>query len=134
MRIFWVSFFVGAVLALGVELRADDKDPLSGIFANEEKLPKPTAMPIESRNATSSVSQNRVRKSDIIHASRVERAKQVAQNHLEIEMMARWRGINTARPLVNAGIPFSAPYPVRYVWIHPYYPVDWVPAGFAYPQ
>jgi hypothetical protein len=134
MRIFWISFFVGAVLALGVELRADDKDSLKGLFSNDAKLPKPTSMPLETRNVSSNTSQNRVRKSDIIHANRVERAKLVAQNNLEIEMMARWSGINTARPLVNAGIPFSAPYPVRYVWMHPYYPVDSAPSGFAYPQ
>lgn len=120
MRTFCLSFLAGAILAVGVELQADEGKDIGSIFATEEALPPPNRMPLASPDSTSSVSQNRVRKSDIIHASRVERAKQVAQNRLEIEMAARWSGINTARPMVNAGYIFQGPPRVAYVWGIPY--------------
>ncbi len=120
MRTFWLSFLAGAILAFSVELQADEGQEAGSIFGTEEALPPPSRMPLASPDSTNSFSQNRVRKSDIIHASRVERAKQVAQNRLEIEMMARWSGINTARPMVNAGYIFQAPPRVTYVWGVPY--------------
>jgi hypothetical protein len=57
-----------------------------------------------------------VQHADVLKASRVARAKQVAQHRLDMEMMSRWHGINNGRPNVNAGFIFLTPQPTGYRW------------------
>lgn len=116
VRIFAISFLMGAVLAIAVEVRADD-----------ETLP----LPMNTTDA-SSVEPHRypnTSKEDMIHASRVQRAKYVAAQHLAIETMNRWSGINPGRPMVNSGYMYLAPPRATYRWFGPMQPTYVMPYG-----
>lgn len=125
MRIFLVSFFLGILLGLGVEVTAQESTP----FSVDASVSEPLPMPITSKDATGNESLNRVRQADIIKASRVERAKVVAQARLERELLAKWSGMNTARPQVNAGYNYLSPPRVHYRWFGPAQPVYLLPYG-----
>ena len=104
MRIFAISFALGAFFALAVESQADD-----------ETLP----LPINTIDSTSSYRSTKTHKADMIHESRVQRAKYVAAQHLAVETMNRWSGVNPGRPQVNSGFVFMAPPRATYRWFGP---------------
>ncbi len=114
MRIFVISFAVGALLALAVEIQAED-----------ETLP----LPINTSDSTSSHRYYGKSKADMIHASRVERAKYVSAQHLAIETMNRWSGINPGRPMVSSGYMYLAPPRATYRWFGPMQPTYVYPHG-----
>lgn len=101
MRIFAISFLIGALFAVVVEVRAED-----------EKLP----IPINTSDATASYHRPNTSKADMMKAIRVERAKYVAAQHLAIETMNRWQGVNAARPQVNSGYMYLLPPRTTYRW------------------
>ena len=124
MRIFLLSFLLGATAALTVEAQANH----SSEFAAEATLDEPLPLPLHSPNASpNSSTPSRIRQADIIKASRVERAKRVAEERLQMELLARWNGINTARPTINAGYMYLAPPPVTYRWYVPILPTHTLP-------
>jgi hypothetical protein len=132
MRTFWLSFVAGVFCAFCVEIQAADLFNLNSDASTEETLPDPTPMPLHSPNSSSSASVNRVQHADILKASRVARAKQVAQHRLDMEMMARWHGINNGRPNVNAGFIFLTPQPTGYRWHGYSYNNYRLPYGYGY--
>jgi hypothetical protein len=114
MRIFAISFVFGAFLALAVQIQAD-----------EETLP----LPVNTSDSTSSYRIPNTSKADMIKASRVERAKYVAAQHLAIETMNRWSGVNPGRPMVNSGFMFLAPPRTSFRWFGPMQPTYVFPNG-----
>ena len=116
MRLFAISFIIGACLAFVVETQAE-----------EETLP----LPINTPDSTSSYQYrySNTNKADMIKASRVERAKYVAAQHLAIETMNRWSGINPGRPQINSGYIYLAPPRVSYRWFGPNQPTYYFPYG-----
>jgi hypothetical protein len=129
MRTFWLSFVAGIISAFCFEIQANDLFDLSDAVMADEKLPVPADMPLHSPNSSIGASQNRVQHADVLKASRVARAKQVAQHRLDMELMARWNGINNGRPNVNAGFIYLTSQPSGYRWhnysygLYPYPPV-----------
>ena len=118
MRIFAISFAVGAFLALAVETQAE-----------EETLP----LPLTTSDTTSSYRPQSINKADMIHESRVQRAKYVAAQHLAIETLNRWNGVNPGRPMVNSGYMYMAPPRATYRWFGPMQPSYFLPYGYPVP-
>jgi hypothetical protein len=116
MRTFWLSFVAGIISAFCFEIQANDLFDLSDAATADEKLPVPADMPLHSPNSSIGASPNRVQHADVLKASRVARAKQVAQHRLDMELMARWNGINNGRPNVNAGFIYLTSQPSGYRW------------------
>jgi len=114
MRLFVLSFLVGCFLATVVEVQAEI-----------EKLP----IPINTSDSTASNHYPNTSKADMIKASRVERAKYVAAQHLEIAAMTRWAGVNPGRPIINSGYMYLAPPRASYRWFGPMQPTYVMPYG-----
>lgn len=130
MKTFWLSFIAGIISAFCFEIQANDFFALNEGPTADEQLPVPSPMPLHSPNSSSIGSPNRVQHADVLKASRVARAKQVAQNRLDMELMARWNGINNGRPNVNAGFIFLTPQPSGYRWHN--YPYGLYPHPLVY--
>ncbi len=120
MRLFAISLAIGASLAFAVETQAE-----------EETLPLP--LPINTSDSTSSYRPSQINKAEMIHESRVQRAKYVAAQHLAIETMNRWSGVNPGRPMVNSGYMYLAPPRATYRWFGPAQHYHYMPFGYPVP-
>lgn len=120
MRVFAISFFIGASLALAIESQAQDE-------------PLPLPLPITTDDATASKPLPTMSKADIMKASRVERAKFVRAQHLAIESWNRWYGVNPGRPQINSGYMYLAPPRYTYRWFGPAQPTYVYPYGMPIP-
>ncbi|MDZ4849384.1 MAG: hypothetical protein SGI77_08815 [Pirellulaceae bacterium] len=118
IRFFAIGFIGGIFLASVVEVRAED-----------ETLP----LPISLGESNSSNHYPVTRKTDEIKASRVQRAKYVAAQHLAVESMNRWSGVNPGRPYVNSGYMYLAPPRATYRWFGPMQPTYVYPYGLPLP-
>lgn len=114
MKLFATSFFVGCFLAVAVQVQAE-----------VETLP----VPMGSSVSNDSNHYPNTNEADMMKAIRVERAKYVAAQHLEIAAMTRWNGVNPGRPQVNSGFMFLAPPRATYRWFGPMQPTWVMPYG-----
>jgi hypothetical protein len=121
MRLFVMSFVIGAFMAIAINSQAG---------AEDETLP----LPINTSDMTASTYRPlKINKADMIHESRVQRAKYVAAQHLAIETLNRWSGVNPGRPMVNAGYMYLAPPRATYRWFGPMQPNYHLPYGYPLP-
>ncbi len=121
MRLFVLSLVIGAVSAIAIDTQ---------VRAEDETLP----LPINTSDSTASGYRPlKINKADMIHESRVQRAKYVAAQHLAVETLNRWSGVNPGRPMVNAGYMYLAPPRATYRWFGPMQPNYYLPFGYPTP-